>query len=233
MEKNSIEYDLNFILDSIINIHNGTASVYTLFFFGGNGCIYDKSYLHEIIDTLVLDGYVKEFMNSGQFDVTLKGRMWNSSGGYKVIKEGITNDKSKKEFEIRKIKIHKDFIPNIIKGLEIYFSNEDIIIFKQLLQGERLEAQIVFRGNQNRFSEVFRRLNYNAKLIESYAFITNWICKNFTYQKDKEIDPRGFSPITVYDLIARGKGEPTIKSLIHIEGLEYKPPLINMKRANS
>lgn len=110
--------------------------------------------------------------------------------------------------------------------LKGYFPEKNTEL-KKALNGERLNKPLLFPHNGNRFVEVFRRLQYNGKLLNYLTEIRNWICLNFTfrYKKGTMESTKNFNKSTVYDILRGKEGtEPTKNQrlLQNVEWLPYK-----------
>jgi len=116
-------------------------------------------------------------------------------------------------------------IEKIHSELKGYFLNKEAELLKAL-QGEQLNEILLFPHNQNKFVEVFRRLKYNGFLLNGDKEIMNWICTTFQFVKKGFAKPQPFNESSVYDILNKGKGEPTKKERICItEWLPYKSHL--------
>ena len=127
----------------------------------------------------------------------------------------------------RKLIIFKnnEIIEKTHSELKGYFPNKEAELLKAL-QGEQLNEILLFPSNQNKLVEVFRRLKYNGFLLNGDKEITNWICTTFQFVKKGFAEPQPFNESSVYDILNKGKGEPTKKERICItEWLPYKSPL--------
>ncbi|TCD47675.1 hypothetical protein [Chlorobium sp. N1] len=114
--------------------------------------------------------------------------------------------------------------------LEVFFDPSDRPGLTELLQGRSVGRKLVFNGNQNRLVEVFRRLSYNGFLYESSTVLRDWLCGHFAYRSKAGI--ADLSQNSVWDILSKAKGEPTLKSRICVFGwLAYKTHA-SLKRAD-
>ena len=128
----------------------------------------------------------------------------------------ITNE----NFDNRAISINSDIIDKLYAKLKTYFPKREKDL-KKVLKGKQNSEPLIFPHNQNKFVEVFRRLKYNDYLLNTPTEIKDWICDNFKRKKGEEVMP--FNPTTVWDILTKGKGEPTKKERICIvDWLPYK-----------
>jgi len=122
-----------------------------------------------------------------------------------------------------------DVLDKVFELLKGYFpDNEEE--FKAALEGQRLEEPIVFPYSQNKLVEVFRRLKYNGFIPNKTSEIRDWMCSNFQFRfKRGQVDEiRPLNPESVWDILSKGKGEPTKRERISFENVEwlpYKSPL--------
>lgn len=126
-----------------------------------------------------------------------------------------------------KLIIFKDSetIEKIHSELKGYFPNKEAELLR-VLQGEQLSELLLFPLNQNKFVEVFRRLKYNCFLSNTDTETKNWICTTFQFVKKKFAEPQPFNESSVWDILNKGKGEPTKKERICItKWLPYKSHL--------
>jgi len=119
---------------------------------------------------------------------------------------------------------NNETIEKIHSELKGYFPNKEAELLKAL-QGEQLSEILLFPHNQNKFVEVFRRLKYNGFLLNTDTEIKNWICTTFQFVKKGFAEPQPFNESSVWDILNKGKGEPTKKERINIQWLPYKSPL--------
>lgn len=120
---------------------------------------------------------------------------------------------------------NSNIIEKIHSELKGYFPNKEAELLKAL-QGEQLSEILLFPNNQNKFVEVFRRLKYNGFLLNTDTETKTWICTTFQFVKKKFPEPQPFNRSSVWDILNKGKGEPTKKERICItEWLQYKSPL--------
>lgn len=103
-------------------------------------------------------------------------------------------------------------IEMLFHELKGFFPGKDSEL-KKALNGEQLNELLFFPDNGNRFVEVFRRLNYNGKLLNNFTQIRDWICTNFSFQYTKGVIRRTerFKAETVYSVL-KGKSEPKKKN---------------------
>jgi hypothetical protein len=99
------------------------------------------------------------------------------------------------------------------------FDPADRVALKPLLQGHSVDHKLVFIGNQNQLVEVFRRLSYNGILHESWTSLREWLFEHFSYRSKTVIVDLSMN--SVWDILSKAKGEPTVKS--RICGLDWLP----------
>jgi hypothetical protein len=133
-------------------------------------------------------------------------------------------EKQKPELNGKLIKLkNSEAIEKIHSELKGYFPKKEAELLKAL-QGEQLSEILLFPHNQNKFVEVFRRLKYNGFLLNNDTEIRNWICTTFHFEKKGFDEPQPFNENSVWDILNKGKGEPTKKQRITIEWLKHKTP---------
>jgi len=133
-------------------------------------------------------------------------------------------EKQKPELNGKLIKLkNSEAIEKIHSELKGYFPKKEAELLKAL-QGEQLSEILLFPHNQNKFVEVFRRLKYNGFLLNNDTEIKNWICTTFHFEKKGFNEPHPFNENSVWDILNKGKGEPTRKQRITIEWLKHKTP---------
>lgn len=101
-------------------------------------------------------------------------------------------------------------IEKLHSELKGYFHNKEAELLKAL-QGEQLSEMLLFPHNQNKLVEVFRRLKYNGLIINTDTEIKEWICATFMFRKKGYPEPQPFKNNTVWDILSKGRGEPTRK----------------------
>ena len=70
-----------------------------------------------------------------------------------------------------------------------------------------------------------RRAIYNRIITSTARDVTKWLCKNFSFFHNRDQSIRPLNEITVYELLTKGKGEPTKGSRIcAADWLPYKSP---------
>jgi len=114
----------------------------------------------------------------------------------------------------------------LLAGYFLGYENE----LKIALKGEKLKQPIVFTYSQNKLVEVFRRLKYNGYIPNKTSEIRDWLCANFHFRfKRGQIEEvRPLKPDTVWDILSKGRGEPTKRERIcfeNVDWLPYKSPL--------
>ncbi len=123
----------------------------------------------------------------------------------------------------------KDILESVFELLKGYFPGNDSNL-KTALEGEKLEEPIVFPYSQNKLVEVFRRLKYNGYIPNKTSEIRDWLCNNFhfRYKRGQTDEIRQLNPDSVWDILSKGRGEPTKRERIcfeNIDWLPYKSPL--------
>jgi hypothetical protein len=127
-----------------------------------------------------------------------------------------------------------DTVNKILERLSPYFE-DSFEQLEQALLGKYLEQPLLFPHNQNRLVEVFRRLQYNRFLLSNSTEIADWLCKNFhfRYTKGDISESKQFNRSTVYEILTKGKGEPSNKSrILQVDWLPYHTPAF-LKRLNA
>lgn len=108
----------------------------------------------------------------------------------------------------------------IFEGLKIYFKDDEANL-KKALQGEEIEKPLFFPHRQNKLAELFRRLDYNACLLNNKTEINKWLCKNFEFEEKGKVKP--FNRYTIKDILSTGKGEAKKgERICEFEWLKYK-----------
>jgi hypothetical protein len=123
-------------------------------------------------------------------------------------------------------------IDKLLELLYPYFE-DTILKLEQALSGEILDQPLLFPHNQNRLVEVFRRLQYNNYLLSNSTQVANWLCKNFQfiYKKGGNQEARPMNFNSVYEILTKGKGEPTISLRIaQVDWLPHRSPEFLKKR---
>ena len=130
-----------------------------------------------------------------------------------------------KSLLIPMISFNKDAIKKLIfNELKGYFLGCETEL-ENALTGGILKTRILFPHNQNKFTELFKRLKYNGFLLNNHSEIKNWLCVNFNflYKKGDYQEIRQFNSSSVYDLLSKGRGEPKRKERICFENLDWLP----------
>ena len=119
-----------------------------------------------------------------------------------------------------------DIIDSLFEELKDFFPEREADL-KTALQGAKLDTLLLFPHNQNKFTEVFRRLKYNGFITNSQTEINNWLCTNFQfrYKKGKTEELRNFNQSSVWNLLSKAAGEPPKNERIcQLYWLPYKSP---------
>jgi hypothetical protein len=129
-----------------------------------------------------------------------------------------------------KLNLTPERFADLLGCLEVFFDPSDRPLLKDLLQGHSVDHKLVFNGNQNRLVEVFRRLSYNGFLHDSSTALRDWLCRYFSYRSKTGVAE--LSRNSVWDILSKAKGEPTVKSRICMfEWLPYQTQA-SLKRLN-
>ena len=154
---------------------------------------------------------------------------------YAGIIDQQTADKKREETSTNhrtsiKLNLSAEQLADLLGCLEVFFDRYDRSTLKALLQGHLVDHKLVFNGNQNRLVEVFRRLTYNGFLHESWTSLREWLCGYFAYRSKTGI--ADLSRNSVWDILSKAKGEPTVKSRICVfDWLPYKTQAVLRKNA--
>jgi len=136
---------------------------------------------------------------------------------YAAIIDQLTADRKREETSTNlpppiKLNLSAEHFAVLLSCLEVFFDPSDRSTLKALLQGHPVDQKLVFNGNQNRLVEVFRRLSYNGFLHESWTSLREWLCGHFVYRSKNGVAE--LSRNSVWDILSKAKGEPTVKSRI-------------------
>lgn len=111
-----------------------------------------------------------------------------------------------------------------------FFSTEDHAPLMQLLLGGKSERKLLFKANQNRLVEVFRRLHYHRRIFSTQTHLRNWLCGSFTYQSKSGESQLNIN--TVWDILTKAKGEPSSRSRIcRFDWLPYKTQAVRSRHS--
>lgn len=83
------------------------------------------------------------------------------------------------------IKIDIKVLHEVYNELKEYFTPEEHTNLTDLLKGKNISEKLIFKGNKNQLTELFKRIEYNNYFISSpeKTNIAKWIVKNFTTLK--------------------------------------------------
>lgn len=121
-------------------------------------------------------------------------------------------------------------IDRVFDALKIHFAGFETE-FKDALEGKQLATRLIFPNNQNKFTEVFRRLKYNGFITSIPKEIQEWLCINFQFNKKGIVT--SFKKSTVLSLLTKARGEPAKNERICLlDWLPYKSSSLLKKEAN-
>ncbi len=103
------------------------------------------------------------------------------------------------------------------------------------LKGDKITAPLYWPSDQKQFTEIFRRLKFNGKLITQSTELKDWLCSNFIfeYKKGATREQRPFNPSTVWDYLTKSIGDlAKNKRLESFEWIEYKSHYQNSTNNN-
>lgn len=95
------------------------------------------------------------------------------------------------------LRINEDIINYLIKGIEPFIDGKDKL-FRELLNGKKIEEKLFFKANGNILTDVFYRLHDKEGMIFSQKQKTaKWICDNFDFlnQRSKKKTPYKFDVV--------------------------------------
>ena len=80
------------------------------------------------------------------------------------------------------IEIDTSIIETVLEGLKPHFDERDHEKLKKVLNGNKIEGQITFRGNKNQLPELLKRLEYNDLIKNPLdkTDLVKWLTQNFT-----------------------------------------------------
>lgn len=96
----------------------------------------------------------------------------------------------------------------------------------ELLKGNPDSNRVKVTCKQNEFAEVFKRLQYNGKIVQPIKDIVQWVSENF-----EQSDGRAFSSRTIEDLF-KPSGKPPKERICDFEWLTFKDASTLAKEAN-
>jgi hypothetical protein len=82
-------------------------------------------------------------------------------------------------------KLKDNYFDTVLNALKDYFKEEQHEELFKLLEGKEINNSLMFNGNKNQLTELFKRLEYNDLIIIPITKLelAKWIEKNFTTQK--------------------------------------------------
>lgn len=82
----------------------------------------------------------------------------------------------------KEIDIETETIKVVLEGIKPYFDLREHEKLKRVLTGQKVEGKIIFIGNKNQLPELFKRLEYNDKIIRPIhkVELARWLMKYFT-----------------------------------------------------
>lgn len=107
--------------------------------------------------------------------------------------------------EIDRPIIAQDFFDEVYEAIRDYFSTEDQISLRYMLENNTdLQSRVVFRDMGNRLADAFKQL-YEANIIRGCQKkeLESWICRNFSYVYRGEVRP--FLPKYLNEIISTKK----------------------------
>jgi len=114
-------------------------------------------------------------------------------------------------------------VDKLFEGLKSHFEEEQHQDLKKVLKGDKVDDPLLFLGNANQLTEVFKRLLYNGHLIHNKTYVTNWICTTFQYYKGNTKEASPFKESNVYQVLRLVEKEPSKKNRIcQFEWLPFK-----------
>lgn len=116
-----------------------------------------------------------------------------------------------------------DTFEKVFNSFKGYFPGKEKELLT-VLKGDKITAPLYWPSDQKRFTEIFRRLKFNRKLLNQSTEIKDWLCTNFIYEfkKGATKEQRPFNPSTVWDFLTKSRGDlAKNKRLESFEWLEY------------
>lgn len=94
-------------------------------------------------------------------------------------KSNEANIDKKKSTNNKGLSIKDEIIKKLEEDIEPYFDENDQ--FSKLINGEKINSKLIFDGNKNQLTELFKRIEYNDyfKGSPDKTEIAKWICNNF------------------------------------------------------
>jgi hypothetical protein len=82
-------------------------------------------------------------------------------------------------------KLKENYFDTVLNALKDYFQEEQHEELHSLLEGKEINNSLIFKGNKNQLTELFKRLEYNDLIIIpiTKTELANWIVKNFKTRK--------------------------------------------------
>lgn len=99
-------------------------------------------------------------------------------------------------------------LEKVFDSLKGYFPGKEKEL-SGVLNGEKATEPLYWPGDQKQFTEIFRRLKFNGKLLNQSTEIKDWLCFNFIYQfrRGAVKEQRPFNPSTIHDFLTKYKGD--------------------------
>ena len=110
-------------------------------------------------------------------------------------------------------KLKYNYFDTVLNALKDYFKEEQHKELFKLLEGKEINNSLMFNGNKNQLTELFKRLEYNDLIIipNNKIELANWIVKNFTTKKGDYI----FSQVYSEELSKTSFKIPTSKRILN------------------
>ncbi|SDS22457.1 hypothetical protein SAMN04515667_1692 [Formosa sp. Hel1_31_208] len=117
---------------------------------------------------------------------------------------------------ILKMKYDKSIL---FKVLEAYFDSKNHSELNQLLTEHEIQNKICFKSNANQFVMIFRQLHMHQKIIGTLKNTEDWICKYFTYLKQKRVTD--FNAENVHKILTKQSYDIPKSKRINLPSLVY------------
>lgn len=155
----------------------------------------------------ILNTTFKHANSEPLFILNLLGYTWTPEESYKRI------NLEKPNYNFIQFKLKDNYFDTVLNALKDYFQKEQHEELYNLLEGKEINNSLIFKGNKNQLTELFKRLEYNDLIIIPITKIelANWIVKNFTTEKGDFI----FSQVYSEELSKTSFKIPTSKRILN------------------
>jgi len=94
--------------------------------------------------------------------------------------------------------------------------SQDAVSMRDVLEGKRVQTRVKVTCQQNEFAEVFKRLNYNSRIVQPVPVVLKWLSENFTQNNGHDFKHR-----TIEDLF-KPSGKKPKSILCDFDWLTFK-----------